>query len=67
LNFFTVERAKRLRQICRRIRATNRVFELVLEYPNAISARHADWVPRVRKVGRDGKATTLAGFPKKDQ
>jgi len=38
----------------------------VLEYPNANGARHADWVPRVRKVGRDGKATTLAGFPKKD-
>ena len=39
----------------------------VLEYPNANGATHADWVPRVRKVGRDRKATTLAGFPKKDQ
>jgi sugar lactone lactonase YvrE len=39
----------------------------VLEYPNANGARHADWVPRVRKVGRDGKTTTLVTFPRKDR
>jgi hypothetical protein len=38
----------------------------VLEYPNANGERHADWVPRVRKVGRDGTITTLVTFPKKD-
>jgi hypothetical protein len=39
----------------------------VLEYPNANGDRHADWVPRVRKVGPDGKATTLVTFPKMDR
>jgi sugar lactone lactonase YvrE len=39
----------------------------VLEYPNANGAIHADWVPRVRKLGRDGKTTTLVTFPKQDQ
>jgi sugar lactone lactonase YvrE len=39
----------------------------VLEYPNANGERHEDWVPRVRKVGRDGKTTTLITFPKKDR
>jgi sugar lactone lactonase YvrE len=39
----------------------------VLEYPNANGAVHADWVPRVRKIGRDGKATTLVTFPKPDR
>ena len=38
----------------------------VLEYPNTNGAKHADWVPRVRKVGRDGTTTSLAGFPKTD-
>jgi DNA-binding beta-propeller fold protein YncE len=38
----------------------------VLEYPNANGERHADWVPRVRKVGRNGTITTLVTFPKKD-
>ena len=38
----------------------------VLEYPNANGERHADWVPRVRKVDRDGRATTQVTFPKKD-
>jgi sugar lactone lactonase YvrE len=37
----------------------------VLEYPT--SAKHEDWVPRVRKVGRDGKITTLVTFPKTDR
>jgi sugar lactone lactonase YvrE len=36
----------------------------VLEYPNANGDRHADWVPRVRKVGRDGRVSTLGSFPK---
>jgi sugar lactone lactonase YvrE len=39
----------------------------VLEYPNANGERHADWVPRVRKVGRDGKTTTLVTFPRNDR
>jgi sugar lactone lactonase YvrE len=39
----------------------------VLEYPNANGAKHEDWVPRVRKVSRDGKATTLVTFPKTDR
>jgi sugar lactone lactonase YvrE len=39
----------------------------VLEYPNANGEKHDDWVPRVRKIGRDGKATTLVSFPKKDR
>jgi sugar lactone lactonase YvrE len=38
----------------------------VLEYPNANGERHEDWVPRVRKIGRDGKTTTLVTFPKND-
>jgi hypothetical protein len=39
----------------------------VLEYPNANGEKHEDWVPRVRKVNRDGKTTTLVTFPKKDR
>ena len=39
----------------------------VLEYPNANGAKHEDWVPRVRKVGRDGKTTTLVTFPRNDR
>jgi sugar lactone lactonase YvrE len=31
----------------------------VLEYSNANSANRGDWLPRVRKFGRDGKVTTL--------
>ena len=39
----------------------------VLEYPNANGDKHADWVPRVRKIGRDGQATTVVTFPKADR
>ena len=31
----------------------------VLEYTNPNSADRADWLPRVRKLDRDGKVTTL--------
>jgi hypothetical protein len=34
----------------------------VLEHINPNSEAHEDWPPRVRKVGRDGKVTTLASF-----
>ena len=36
----------------------------VLEYSNAKSDKHEDWQPRVRKLGRDGKVTTLATLSK---
>ena len=39
----------------------------VLEYPSQIDEKREDWVPRVRKVSRDGKITTLVTFPKKDR
>jgi len=39
----------------------------VLEYPNQSDDYRPDWVPRVRKIDRDGKATTLITFPKKDR
>jgi sugar lactone lactonase YvrE len=39
----------------------------VLEYPNQADEKREEWVPRIRKVGRDGKATTLVTFPKKDR
>jgi hypothetical protein len=39
----------------------------VLEYPNQMDEKREEWVPRVREVGRDGKATTLVTFPKKDR
>jgi sugar lactone lactonase YvrE len=39
----------------------------VLEYPNQLDEKREEWVPRVRKVDRDGKATTLVTFPKKDR
>jgi sugar lactone lactonase YvrE len=39
----------------------------VLEYPNANGESHKDWVPRVRKIGRDGKITTLVTYPKNDR
>ena len=32
----------------------------VLEYDDETPAKHGDWPPRVAKVGRDGKPTTLA-------
>lgn len=34
----------------------------VLEHINANSEEHEDWPPRVRRVGRDGKVTTLVSF-----
>jgi sugar lactone lactonase YvrE len=38
----------------------------VLEYPSQIDEKREDWVPRVRKVSRDGKTATLVTFPKKN-
>jgi hypothetical protein len=35
----------------------------VLEYTNATAASDKGWRPRVRKLGRDGKVTTLATIP----
>jgi hypothetical protein len=35
----------------------------VLEYEHANSARREEWVPRVRKVAREGTVTTLATLP----
>jgi sugar lactone lactonase YvrE len=37
----------------------------LLEYPNQMDEKREEWVPRVRKVSRDGKVTTLVTFPKK--
>ena len=34
----------------------------VLEHINANSEEHEDWPPRVRRLGRDGKVTTLVTF-----
>jgi hypothetical protein len=39
----------------------------VLEYSHSDSADHAKWLPRVRKLGRDGKATTLATISQEDR
>jgi sugar lactone lactonase YvrE len=39
----------------------------VLEYPNQMDEKREEWVPRVRKIGRHGKATTLVTFPTKDR
>jgi hypothetical protein len=39
----------------------------VLEYLDQQDENREDWIPRVRKIGRDGKATTLITFPKKDR
>jgi hypothetical protein len=39
----------------------------VLEYTNPNSEVHDEWLPRVRKLGRDGKVTTLAQISKKDR
>jgi hypothetical protein len=35
----------------------------VLEYQHQDSARREEWVPRVRKLARDGKVTTLVSMP----
>src|SRR5207244_6770678 len=35
----------------------------VMEYEHPHSAKREEWVPRVRKLARDGKVTTLATFP----
>lgn len=32
----------------------------VLEYDDETPAKHGDWPPRVKKVGRDGKVSTVA-------
>jgi hypothetical protein len=37
----------------------------VLEYTNANGPATEGWRPRVRKLGRDGKITTLATIPDK--
>jgi hypothetical protein len=39
----------------------------VLEHVNSNSEADEDWLPRVRKLGRDGKVTTLVTFAKKDR
>jgi sugar lactone lactonase YvrE len=39
----------------------------VLEYPNQEDEKREDWLPRVRKLGRDGKVTTLATVTKEDR
>jgi hypothetical protein len=39
----------------------------VLEYANANSDNHDEWLPRVRKLGRDGKVTVVATISKKDR
>jgi sugar lactone lactonase YvrE len=36
----------------------------VLEYTNPNSADRRDWLPRIRKLGRDGRVTTLATVPR---
>jgi hypothetical protein len=35
----------------------------VMEYEHPHSARREEWVPRVRRLGNDGKVTTLAALP----
>jgi len=39
----------------------------VLEYSDANKDDHDGWLPRVRKLGRDGKVATLATVTKKDR
>jgi WD40 repeat protein len=39
----------------------------VLEYTNATKGHDQGWLPRVRKLGRDGTVTTLATISPKDQ
>jgi hypothetical protein len=36
----------------------------VLEYTDPTSAERRDWLPRIRKLGRDGRVTTLATVPR---
>ena len=38
----------------------------VLEYTNATAGPDKGWRPRVRKLARDGKITTLATIPEKE-
>jgi hypothetical protein len=35
----------------------------VLEYQHPNSGRREEWLPRVRKVARNGKVTTLVALP----
>jgi sugar lactone lactonase YvrE len=39
----------------------------VLEYTNAESNNHEEWLTRVRKLGSDGKITTLTAISKEDR
>jgi hypothetical protein len=39
----------------------------VLEYTNASGDNHDEWLPRVRKLDRNGKVTTIANISKKDR
>ena len=39
----------------------------VLEYTNADKNNHEEWLPRVRKLGRDGKITTLVTLSKEER
>jgi hypothetical protein len=39
----------------------------VLEYADGNKGDHDRWLPRVRKLGRDGKVTTLATLTKEDR
>ena len=39
----------------------------VLEYTNQDSNSHEEWLPRVRKLGRDGKITMLTTLSKEDR
>jgi len=43
--------------------AVHRGEVYVLEYTNANGSPREGWRPRVRKLGRDGKVTTLATLP----
>jgi len=37
----------------------------VLEYSHTASDNRAEWFPRVRKIGRDGKVTMVGGTPRR--
>jgi hypothetical protein len=39
----------------------------VLEYTNANGGPDQGWLPRVRRLGRDGKVTTLATISRQDR
>ncbi len=39
----------------------------VLEYTNANGGRDEGWLPRVRRLGHDGKVATLATIPRRDR